>query len=156
MTVKAILAEMQSWRSRLSQRDRIRARPRDQEHPDPVPIAVPVGYDLPPTMDELIRQYVRQEVSQQASADGMGTFEEEDDFELTEHNPLPLGNFDVNEFEMDSDPDMPEVAPVEPEPGGTPPSDPPPVDGAPAPPGPAGAPSPADGEKPPVAPSVLT
>ncbi len=70
-------------------------------------MAIPVGYQTPPTMTELIQRYVRLEVSQAASDDGLGTFEEEDDFSLESHDPLPLANYEVNEYEMADDPDMP-------------------------------------------------
>ncbi len=124
MTVKAILAELRSWRSRPSRWERFQARPRDQEHPDPTPVALPVGYKTPPTMDELIQLYVREAVSQKASDQGFGTFEEEDDFSEDDPNPLPMGEFEVNEYEMEDDPDMPEAPGVDDPtpPGGTPPS----------------------------------
>ena len=81
-------------------------------------MAIPVGYETPPTMTELIQRYVRLEVSQAASENNQGTFDEEDDFELVEHSPLPFEQYQVNEYKMSEDPDMPTTAPVE---------DPPPV-----------------------------
>ena len=60
-------------------------------------------------MTELIQRYVRLEVSQQASADGHGSFDEEDDFSLEDHNPLPMEQYEVNEYQMEDDPDMPSV-----------------------------------------------
>ncbi len=113
MTVKRILAELVSWRSRPSQRERLRARPLDKEIPNPIPVALPIGYEAPPTMEDMIRMYVRHEVSQAASDQGLGTFEEEDDFSEDEQNPLPFPDYDVNEYDMENDPDMPETAPVE-------------------------------------------
>ncbi len=94
-------------------------------------MAIPVGYETPPTMETLIQQYVRHEVSQAASAAGEGTFEEEDDFSLDEHYPLPMENYDVNEYEMSDDPEMPSTAPVEDPPPETAPAV---VDGSPEPP----------------------
>ena len=114
MTIKKILDEMVSWRSRPSQRERLSARALDKEYPDPRPVALPVGYDIPPTMTELIQQYVRHEVSQAALEDGQGSFEEEDDFTEEDHQPLPWEPYAVNEYEMEADEDMPSVEGAEP------------------------------------------
>ncbi len=100
---------MVSWRTLPTQRQRIAARPLDKEHPDKTPVSMPVGFETPPTMTELIQQYVRHEVSQAASANDQGTFEEEDDFSLDEHYPLPFEKFDVNEYSMSDDPEMPPI-----------------------------------------------
>lgn len=52
-------------------------------HPDPTPIAPPVGYQRSPTIAEQIRTMVRSEhVRQAADAAGMDTFEEADDFDV--------------------------------------------------------------------------
>ena len=121
MSLSKILQELRSWRETPSQRERISARPLDQEIPDPVPRALPVGYEAPPTMEEMIQRYVRLEVSQAASAQDMGTFEQEDDFtadEADQDDFLPLGQFDISELEMEPDPEMPETAPVEDPPSG--------------------------------------
>lgn len=81
-------------------------------------------------MEALIQQYVRQEVSQAASEAGQGTFQEEDDFEVEEHDPLPMENYTVNEYEMADDPDMepPEEEP-DPSTGHIAPAEPPPTEG---------------------------
>ncbi len=113
MSLRDILQELRSWRDAPSHRDRIRSRPLDKEVPDPTPVAVPVGYEHPPTMTELIQRYVRLEVSQAASADGLGTFQEEDDFSVDEIDPLPMTAYAVNEFPMEPDPEMPPTSPVE-------------------------------------------
>ena len=113
MSIGKILAEIQAWRSRPSRREQIQARHPAKEVPDTTPLSIPVGYETPPTMTELIQRYVRLEVSQQASADGDGTFQEEDDFSEDEHYPLPFTPFDVNALPMEADPDMPPAAPVE-------------------------------------------
>jgi len=94
----------------------------DKETVDPVPQEMPVGFhDQAPGMEELVKRYVRNEISMQAQADDLGTFEEEDDFTEDDYEELPLGQFDVTEYEMEDDSDMPrildadEVAPCEPE-----------------------------------------
>ena len=76
-------------------------------------MALPVGYEVPPTMTQLIQRFVRQEVSQAASDKELGTFDDEDDFSVESLNPLPMEQYSVNEYDMADDPDMPGVAPVE-------------------------------------------
>jgi len=51
------------------------------EIPDPVPVELPVGYRRPLSMEELIQQSVRLQVSAMASQQGAESFEEADDFE---------------------------------------------------------------------------
>lgn len=52
-------------------------------HPDPTPIAPPVGYTRSPTIAEQIRTMVRSEaLRQHADAQGADTFEEADDFDV--------------------------------------------------------------------------
>lgn len=55
---------------------------RGRELPDDTPVAMPVGFGRPPSMREMIQRYVREEISQVASATGRETFEESDDFEV--------------------------------------------------------------------------
>ena len=131
MTIKAILNELRDWRGAPTRRDTIRSRPLDKEYPDPRPVSVPMGYETPPTMTELIQLYVRQEVSQAASAQEMGTFDQEDDFSEDDDELMPPAQYEVNEYEMADDPDMQaplDTAPESP-PGGTPPSGAPPAQG---------------------------
>lgn len=52
-------------------------------HPDPTPIAPPVGYQRSPSISEQIRTMVRSEALRQAAdAQGFDTFEEADDFDV--------------------------------------------------------------------------
>ncbi len=133
--VADVLEELRSWRRLASvpRRLAIRNRPADKEVPDPVPLAIPVGYETPPTMQEMIQQYVREELSVQAEADGLGTFEEEDDFELDDEEQMPLSGFEVTEYEL---------VPEEAEPDASPPEGPPVVDEEPSDDGPPGASTP--------------
>jgi len=61
-------------------------------------------------MTELIQQYVRLEVSQAAEEQDLGTFEQEDDFEESDQEELPFEQYEVSEYEMADDPDMPVTA----------------------------------------------
>ena len=90
----------------LSRRERLQARPKLREHPDPTPIALPVGLRSPPTMQELVQQYVEGAMSTYAASHQLGTFEEEDDFEDTDDEMPPLSQFEVTEFPMEDDEKM--------------------------------------------------
>ncbi len=112
-----------------------------KEHPDPTPVEIPGGRDAPDTIQELIKRYVRTELSAQASDQSLGTFEEEDDFTEDATDQLPFSEFEIPDSEPDLD--MPDVGDLDPSQADTsPPSDPPPVDGEPEgdPPAPPGAP----------------
>ncbi len=100
-----------------------------KEHPDPTPVEIPGGREAPDTIQELIKRYVRTELSAQASDQSLGTFEEEDDFTEDATDQLPFSEFEI----PDSDPDldMPDTGDLDPSQADTsPPSDPPPVDDA--------------------------
>lgn len=100
--VAELLAEIRSWRKAASvpRRQLLRDRDPGKEVPDPVPLEMPVGYETPPTMEEMIQQYVRQELSVQAQEQGFGTFEEEDDFEIEDPEEISMSGFEVDEFAM--------------------------------------------------------
>jgi len=49
---------------------------------DDTPVAMPVGFKRPATMTEMIRQYVKTELSKQASDSGQESWEEADDFDI--------------------------------------------------------------------------
>lgn len=52
------------------------------EVPDPKPVAVPVGWKKPPSLNDRIAQMVRQELSARAEEVGMESFEDADDFDI--------------------------------------------------------------------------
>lgn len=56
-----------------------------RETPDPRPMAPPLGYMEQPPLHELIRQMIRSEqLRLEAQQNDLGTFEEEDDFDVGE------------------------------------------------------------------------
>lgn len=74
------------------------------EHPDPTPMAPPIGYKRQPSLAEQIREMVRSErLKQEVEEAGFETFEEADDFEVGDdydpHSP----------HENDFDPPVKEV-----------------------------------------------
>lgn len=56
---------------------------------DPRPMALPVGFQRPPTLAEQVARLVRGHMSDMAAADGFETFEDADDFELDEDIIVP-------------------------------------------------------------------
>lgn len=122
-----------------TQRSRIQARPRDPEDLDPIPLAIPVD-NSPPSMRELVQEYVEDALSKHAIENDMGTFAEEDDFEEEDPELLNLSGFEVQDYEMEeeipiADASPPPESPATPSNEGTPTSGTPPPE--PEPPQPA-------------------
>lgn len=65
-----------------TRREAIRATRVGGEIPDPTPVEIPVGHSRPLTLREEMMRFIRQEMSQQAKADGHETFEEFDDLDV--------------------------------------------------------------------------
>jgi len=110
-----MLTELRLWRNPLSRRERIQKRERIYEVPDPTPVELPLNYQRPPSMAEQIQHFVRQEISAQASIQGLGTFHEEDDFDVDDADAFPMGCYDVIDIKMsdpldDGDASPPEAA----------------------------------------------
>lgn len=51
------------------------------EQPDPTPVALPIGYQHPPTLQQEIQTYIRDYFVRQGDENSPGDFEEEDDFD---------------------------------------------------------------------------
>ena len=103
----------------LSRRERLQARPKLREHPDPIPIALPVGMQSPPTMRELVQEYVAGAMSTYAAEQKLGTFEEEDDFEDVDDEMPPMSQFEVTEFPMPEENPTEDASPPEDLPSGS-------------------------------------
>lgn len=63
------------------------------DFPDPTPVEVPLGMKAAPSMQELIKAAVRQEVSRVAEAAGLGSFVDEDDFDLDGEEDAPQSEY---------------------------------------------------------------
>lgn len=66
---------------------------------DSKPLALPVGFKKPESLDEQIRRLVRTHISSQAEEQGFETFEDADDFEIEDDPADP-----TTPFEMEFDP----------------------------------------------------
>lgn len=53
---------------------------------DPRPVGIPVGFQKPPSLTEMMQKYVRHELSRRAEADGMESFEEAEDFDVSDED----------------------------------------------------------------------
>lgn len=67
----------------------------EREKNDPTPMAKPIGYNQPLSLQDEIRRFIRQEVSVQAQDDGHETFEEADDFEEEDPDTVDLTNYEL-------------------------------------------------------------
>lgn len=59
-----------------------------QEIPDPTPVELPLGFRRPPSIHELIKAAVRDEMSREAESQGMETFDEADDFDVDDDEEI--------------------------------------------------------------------
>ncbi len=96
-----------------SRREAIHARATPGEVPDPIPLEMPIGYGGPPSMREMVHEYVRGALSEHAAEQHLGTFEEEDDFEADDPTLLDLSGYEVTEYEMVEEDPTGEVVPAE-------------------------------------------
>lgn len=53
-----------------------------QEIPDPTPVVMPLGYERPESLSDVVARMVRIHISKQAHEMGLETFEEADDFSM--------------------------------------------------------------------------
>lgn len=77
--------------------------------PDPRPVEVPLGYTRPPSLQEEIKRFVRNELSLRAREQGVETFEEADDFDIPEEEDEFVSEYEVQEMaveaiDVDADP----------------------------------------------------
>ncbi len=131
MSVEAKLEELFGHSRRVT----IQNRERFPEVPDPIPLEVPVGCGQPPTMREMVQEYVQTALSEDAVERDLGSFEEEDDFEPENPDVLDMSGFEVVEFPMDDEPPPGDEPVGDPAPAETP-AEPSPAAPDPAPPAP--------------------
>lgn len=76
--------------SKLPERD-VRFEPVDSR-----PMALPVGYNRPPTLSETVAKLVKGALSQRAAMEGRETFEEANDFDIDDDPALPETPAEIN------------------------------------------------------------
>lgn len=71
-----------------------------KEYPNPVPTHINTGLERPLTLQEQIQRVLRTELSKQAQQQGLETFDESEDFEITDDfdGDLPNTRYMVQEF----------------------------------------------------------
>lgn len=73
-----------------------------REIPDPTPMAPPIGYKKQPSMQELIRDMIKNErIASELAAQGIETFEEADDFDIPDDPVDPSTPYEAD-FEGDA------------------------------------------------------
>ena len=84
-------------------RELIWERETPQEVPDPTPLHVP-GLERPLSIQEEMKQFIRQEISNHAQTEGYESFEEADDFEEDDGEADLLSPYVVVELHQDDRP----------------------------------------------------
>lgn len=113
--LEAIREQLATLTARIdapSHREQLRERARlDKENPDPMPHSLAEdGQSAPETIQQQIQRYVRSEMMEQyAEQHELGTFEQEDDFTEDDFDALPNSAFEVAEYELEEDPEMPRI-----------------------------------------------
>lgn len=80
--------------------------------PDPRPVEVPIAFQRPLSLQDEIKRFVRLELSKRAAAQELESFEEADDFDVDDEDPLPVTPYEVREMSPeagDDDADPPKV-----------------------------------------------
>lgn len=68
-----------------------------REIPDQTPVEIPIGFKRPLTLQEEIQRAIRGEMSRQAAAEGMESFEEANDFDTEDVLDDPRSNHEIME-----------------------------------------------------------
>ena len=84
-------------------RELIWERETPQELPDPTPLHIP-GLERPLSIQEEMKQFIRQEISNHAQTEGFESFEEADDFEEEDGEADLLTDYTVIELRQDERP----------------------------------------------------
>lgn len=71
----------------------------DYEVPDNTPVAIPTRLRLPQTRTEQMRAFIRSEMSRMADDQGHETFEEADDLEPDDDEPMPYSAYELHNLE---------------------------------------------------------
>ena len=53
-----------------------------EEEGDPRPVNIPIGFQKPPSIHELMQKYVRNEISRRSEEGGFESFEDAEDFDV--------------------------------------------------------------------------
>lgn len=85
-----------------------RAALNDKEVPDPTPVEIPGNARGSESIQDMIQRYIGTAMQQYAQEENLGTFEEEDDFTEDDHDELVMpSGFEVSDFDMEADAEMP-------------------------------------------------
>lgn len=79
---------------------------RGHEILDNTPIEIPLGWRKPESLTEQMRRLIRTEMSIRAQDQGFETFEEADDFDVDEDDPLPQSEWEMTYEPEGNDPEL--------------------------------------------------
>lgn len=90
-----------------------------QETPDPTPVTVGIPLERPLTLQEEMKRFIREEISQAAEVAQAGSWEDEDDFDVDE-DPSPISAYELDEMQEEElasnyDPDQGTAASADPD-----------------------------------------
>lgn len=83
----------------------------DHEIADTTPMEIPIQFQGGPSTSQIIQDMVRQEVSQWAREENLGTFQEEDDFEEEDPDLISMTQFELTEYQMEDDVPVEDASP---------------------------------------------
>lgn len=86
--------------------------PPRSETPDQTPVEIPVGFNQPESLESIMARMIETRFNQMAEERGQETFEEADDFDVSDEHELPKTPYEM----VDMDPDEP-FYPEAPQPG---------------------------------------
>jgi len=78
---------------------------------DPMPMEIPLGMELPESLDLKIQRLVAHGLAGYARDNAKGTFQEEDDFSEDDPELLPVSAFQLTDFQMEEEGDQPDASP---------------------------------------------
>lgn len=69
-----------------------------REVPDPMPVAIPVQFQVPESLEDRIKRIIHSQLSVEADAAGFETFEEADDFDVgDDYDPRSPHELDLDQ-----------------------------------------------------------
>lgn len=77
---------------------------------DRTPVAMPLGWKRPESIEEKMRRIIRESLSQRAMEEGFETFDESDDFDMGDEDglPMPYSPHEMTTMQEDFVPSAPE------------------------------------------------
>lgn len=62
---------------------------------DPTPVAIPLGYERPESLEQKMMRFIRHQLSSAAQGQGMESFDEANDFDIDDDDVMPLTHYEL-------------------------------------------------------------